>query len=137
MSIEGLIAAGVILALSAAYLIWPYWNAARHPGLNSEQQRARDTLLTSYERVLAAIRDLDEDYQAGKLAAERYQAERAEWAERGVTVLQALDAYAPSPAPVKTKRPAKAAVQTNPDDQLDDAVERAIADYVRVKAGKG
>jgi hypothetical protein len=139
MSILGIIVTAVIAVLGVAYLALPV--IRRHQalqGLALKNYKDREMLLTAYERVLITIRDLDEDYQVGKLDAAQYQAERELWAGRGVEVLEALEkaggakfkgdrrkAAAPAPA-----------VSADADGELDAALEQAIARYVTAKAGK-
>lgn len=143
MSIAGLILAVVMGLATLAVLMLPYLRYRSTP-INNALMRSgqtRDALLTTYERVLSAIRDLDDDFQTGKLAQETYQAERAIWAERGVQVLQKIEAADATPAPKNNAKrrdttpvggfapPAVAA-----DAALDEAVEEAIAKYRKAKS---
>ena len=92
MSAEGFIAAAVMLALGVSYLTWPLLR--RRFSVTGEEvtrRKQRDELLTTYERTLATIRDLDEDHLTGKLSEDDYQAERGYWKEQGVAVRLALD----------------------------------------------
>jgi hypothetical protein len=90
MSLLGLLiglglAAGLALALA-----WPFL-APRPLDEDSQLERQRQRAQAYYERVLANIRDLDEDYSTGKIDQAEYQAEREVWAARGVVVLGLLD----------------------------------------------
>jgi hypothetical protein len=90
-------------------------------------QKSRDELLTSYERVLATIRDLDEDHQTGKLAPDTYQREREYWTEQGIALLQQLEPDADAlPANESAAEPVE---RPSADKTLDDAIEQAIAEY--------
>ncbi|MCU0511974.1 MAG: hypothetical protein MUE40_05310 [Anaerolineae bacterium] len=127
MSTTGLIISLVILAFGLAWIASPLLGRARRKGASTLE---RDELLTRYERVLSAIRDLDEDYQTGKLNAEAYQEERSVWAQRGVLVLQRLEEQGGLPRAGADFRPAAAADTSHVDDEL----EAAVARYVQSKA---
>lgn len=101
-----------------------------------ETRKKRDSLLMSYERVLLALRDLEEDLTTGKLPAEDYEAKRADWVERGVTLLQQLEA-----AGIKAPKAKSLAGSTKtaksgdkPEAALDAAIEAAIAQYVNAQS---
>jgi len=146
MSIPGLFFAVVMALLSLAVLLLPYMRRQSAQASNAVARSGltRDALLATYERVLSAIRDLDDDFNTGKLAQDTYQAERSMWADRGVQVLKKLeevDGAAAAPAKQsKSKRrveaiPAAPAVATIVDEALDEAVEEAIAKYRKAKSG--
>ena len=122
MSIEGLIGSIILVLVGLVTVSLPFLrrNWAGVSARERAVQKARDELLTTYERVLATIRDLDEDYQTGKLTDAEYQTERGYWAERGVYLLQQLEPDAAPPEPVSTS------VQ---ETVLDDAIENAIKAY--------
>ncbi len=76
-----------------------------------------DQLNAQRDMVLAALRDLDFDFNMGKITAADYQPQRAALVQQGVTILKQLDALgASSNAP----RPA-------PADSLEAQLEAAIA----------
>jgi hypothetical protein len=130
MSIAGIIAGIVLLVVTLFVLAQPFLQQRRNQ--QSEltaalAQKQRDELLTSYERVLATIRDLDEDHNMGKLAPETYQQERAYWMEQGILLLQQLE---PNADALNTESSAVAQAETpEADKALDDAIEKAIAEY--------
>lgn len=122
MSIEGLIGSVILVLVGLVTVSLPFLRR-NWAGLSPREraiQKARDELLTTYERVLATIRDLDEDYQTGKLTDTEYQQERGYWAERGVYLLQQLEPDAASPEPVRA---------SPQETVLDDAIENAIKAY--------
>jgi hypothetical protein len=139
LSTEGIIVSAVILALSLAWLAQPF--VRRRFSVNPEElarQKEREILLTTYERTLTAIRDLDEDRLTGKLSQTDYETERSYWMQQGVVTLQALEKIGGKPA--RQPKPARrekvrvdSAVEVNPDAALDDAVEQAIANYIQSK----
>lgn len=150
MSLEGTIAAVIMLIIGAAWLVLPILRR-RYAASTAElaRQKERDALLTTYERTLASLRDVDEDHLTGKLAQEDYEAERAYWTEQGVAVLEALEkAGGKAPQPKAPRSPKAAKRQRNvapqpayevsdsdanadPDAVLDDAIEQTIANYVK------
>lgn len=133
MTITGLVIGIVLVAVAVLALIVPFVQQSRGNNRSDvEAQKKYDELMTSYERVLATIRDLDEDHQTGKLAPETYQRERGHWTEQGILLLQEIDPDGDNPPSkhdaVEAKTPEVA------DDVLDDAIEKAIAEYRGVKA---
>lgn len=155
MSIEGTIAALVMLIVGVAWLILPILRR-KYSASADELARAkeREILLTTYERTLTALRDVDEDHLTGKLAEADYEAERAYWTDQGVAVLQALEKVG-GRLPAKARKAAAAAAAANAanaaaaaaaaapaadtdadagddaDAQLDDAIEKTIANYIK------
>lgn len=129
MSIEGTIAAVVMLIVGIGWLALPILRR-RHSSSADELARVkeRDILLTTYERTLASLRDVDEDHLTGKLAEADYETERAFWSEQGVAVLQALEKAGGKPP--KARKPA-AVETTDADAQLDEAIEQTIANYIK------
>lgn len=133
MSGGGLIVSIVMLVLGIAWLVLPYRRADKVEREGErEKMRERLTLSAAYERALLTVRDLDEDYQVGKLSQEAYAAERAHWVERGAALLEALEKAGGT---VKKSKRAKA--QSNSGSASasasDDPVEQAIAAYVRAR----
>ncbi|MEZ4670587.1 MAG: hypothetical protein R3E39_21985 [Anaerolineae bacterium] len=141
MSTEGLLALVVMLVGGIIWLVWPLLRRKTSSSVEMvQQQKEREMLLTTYERTLAAIRDLDEDHLTSKLSQADYETERAAWAEQGVLLLQEIEKFGgkvpakrPKAAPHTTKQPA--AVPTEADAELDDAIEQAIANYVKSSHG--
>ena len=129
MSAAGLLVSLVIAGLGAAWILLPVIRDARRRGASST--RERDELLTLYERVLSAIRDLDEDFQTGKLDAETYQEERAEWSSRGVQTLRRLEEMGISGSAV----PATDLNEDSTGQDDEDELEAAVARYVKSRMG--
>jgi hypothetical protein len=137
---ESAIISLVILALGLVWLAVPFVRGgARVNAAETARQKERDTLLTSYERILSVLRDLDEDYRLGKLAEADYFAEREQWAGQGAAVLAALEKAGGHKPTHMTKAKQKAARTAQPDADaaLDAAIEQAIASYVSAKEGAG
>ena len=128
MTMAGLIAGIVLLLVALAVVTHPLMQQRRNAQRElsaAVAQKQRDELLTSYERVLATIRDLDEDHNTGKLAPETYQQERVYWMEQGVLLLQQLEPDTPS----ADTSPDEQAEKPDADAALDEAIEKAIAEY--------
>lgn len=127
MSSTGMILSIVLVAAALFFVFWPFLRRSSADAAEAARLRkAHDELLTSYERVLSSIRDLDEDFQIGKLDAETHQREREFWTERGVALLKEIEAdIARSGGPRRkmTGSDGKA------DQALDSAIEEAILAY--------
>ncbi len=139
MSSQGLIIVIFIAASSALWIALPMITR-RTITINMaqiEEQKAHDALLTTYERILATIRDLDEDYNTGKLQDDVYEQERVYWADRGVQVLQLLDPQVQQEVQARVTGAPESHEEELPaneaDAVLDDAIENAILAYRQAK----
>ncbi|NWF68142.1 MAG: hypothetical protein HXY40_03570 [Chloroflexi bacterium] len=137
MSIEGLGISLLILVLGLLAVAQPFFRRAKTPKTSDVLQRKeRETLLNDYERVLATMRDLDEDYQLGKLPPEAYSTLREHWAAQGTTLLEALEklnGVKPGARAGKKAQKAQTVPADAADEALDAAIEQAIANYVKAK----
>jgi cytochrome c-type biogenesis protein CcmH/NrfG len=75
-----------LTAIAAIAVLWPYQRGA------SVLQRLADPLEDERRRALGHLRDLDEDWAAGKLDEAAYRAARSGVEARAVAVLRALEA---------------------------------------------
>ncbi len=91
MTIAGIFLLVAFLAGVVAIVIWPLLQAQDEP-LSSPDQPALARLQSEHEALLIAIRDLDFDYQTGKLTEEDYRAQRESLVQRGVDLLKQIDA---------------------------------------------
>lgn len=133
MTIPGLVIGIVLFFVALVGVVYPFVQEQRNSSRATvEAQKKRDELLTSYERVLATIRDLDEDHQTGKIDPDTYQREREYWTEQGIVLLQKLDPD--SDDPVADVPVVDEPMVSDADAALDDAIEKAIANYRGVKA---
>lgn len=122
MSTPGVIAAALLIAISFMVVGYPLLGKQFAFGDKVRRQRLQDELMTTYERVVATIRDLDEDFNTGKLNESDYTPERQHWAARGVELLQKLDEIG-----------ALAGMHNghSPDEtQVDEAIEDAVSRYL-------
>lgn len=125
MELGTILGTGILLLISMAAVLQPFAAKSRAGLFGNETQKARDELLTSYERVLSTIRDLDEDYNTGKLEPDTYKSERSYWTEQGIALLQQLEPQEDAPRKSNKKQV---------DTAADDEVEKAIAAYRKSKA---
>lgn len=103
----GLLALGVL-----AYMISPMLDGSvRRPGIARSAGSRRDDLLKKKDFIYSSIRELNIDYNMGKLAAEDHEALRQEYMKEASDVLDELDRTAVSDLPV--------------EDQIEEAV-RAV-----------
>ncbi len=136
MEIGSLIILFLIAAAGAAWLALPF---VRGQGAAvSAAAQARMTLVNDYARVVASLRDLEEDHTTGKLDDEAYAGEKERLTEQGVAYLAALDKEGLLPASAsvgasngRASSPGKGSAA---DQALDEAVEAAIARYASAKA---
>lgn len=127
MSLEGLVAVVVMVVVGIIGIALPFFTAKTKNGNVQiiKLQQSRDELITSYERVLATLRDLDEDFRSGKIHQEEYERERAYWSSYGVRLLELLEN---AEVPAMESYPALD-THTAAHDELDQAVEEAIRNY--------
>jgi hypothetical protein len=121
MSLMGLLIGLVLLTVVVLFIAAPVLRASR-PSQVSPSNLQRERVLAYYERVVGAIRDLDEDHALGKIDVSAYQRERALWAERGVQALSLLDGMGEDTAPA-----------SDLDAQIEDMVARARLNVVTPK----
>ncbi len=134
MSLEGTLAAVIMLIAGVVWLALPIMRRRYFPSVEELKRRKdRDALLTTYERTLASLRDVNEDHLTGKLSNQDYEAERTYWTDQGVAVLEALE-KAGGALPTRQRRNStQPAVQPplDADAALDDAIEQTIASYIK------
>lgn len=124
MTTAGLIGGGLLVLLTAYFVLAPLLVRRKRVGPEAlTVERQRDHLLRFYEQCIASIRDLDEDYAAGKMPRASYDEERELWMQRGIRVLQALHDLKTSYTPLELDDDLQI------DDTMDAALEEAIAQY--------
>ena len=128
MSDAGILSAVILILISLIIVCYPLLSRHIALGDQARQRRLHDELITSYERVVATIRDLDEDFRTGKLNESDYRPEREQWVSRGITFLQQIEEVGPLPQHLATP----AAVADELDDDADAQIEDAIAHYMNV-----
>ncbi len=96
MSIAGLFLLIMLFASAAIVVLWPLLQSQdkRAP---AEQRESRTTpsvlaqLQAQHEAILISVRDLDFDYQTGKLTEDEYLDQREGLMQRGVEILKQID----------------------------------------------
>ena len=79
----------LVLAAVFAYIAYP---VLKPPLEETAERNALDTLVTERESAYQAIRDLDFDFQLGKLSSADYQSLREKQKAQAASVLQQIDA---------------------------------------------
>ncbi len=95
--------------LAAVYIGYPFYQARFRPFRFEANHRAED-LETRKAEIYAAIKDIEFDYQMGKLSEEDYTQLRNQYKAEAVQILKQLDAIAGAGVkPGKRKKAASAA----------------------------
>jgi hypothetical protein len=105
-----------IAVIVAAYVAQPLLVKARVNATAEDSPRER--LLAERDTVYAAIRDLDFDFQTGKLLEVDYRAVRDKYAARGVEILKELDAM----PKVGSQKPEAGGRKAEAEDEIEAAV---------------
>jgi hypothetical protein len=92
MELISLLGAIVLAVAAFAFVMAPLWRRAGRPAEQPAEAPELTELVHERDVTLKTLRDLDFDYQLGKLSEEDYQALRAQYAVQGVAILQELDA---------------------------------------------
>lgn len=124
MTTAGLIGGGLLVLICLYFVLAPLLVRRKRGDAEALTiERQRDHLLRFYEQCIASIRDLDEDYAAGKLPQAAYDAEREQWVQRGIRVLQALHDLKSAYVPLELDNDLQI------DATTDAVLEEAIAQY--------
>jgi hypothetical protein len=126
MEAQSLILGVVIVALSLLFVVWPFVGARREEDTAAASGTTLERLESQRDAIYATIRDLDFDYETGKLLEADYQAQRAEWVERGVDVLKAIDSMQQQVDVPVSAEAALPADSVDPDD-IEAQIEAAVA----------
>ncbi|MFN8378162.1 MAG: hypothetical protein U0452_05775 [Anaerolineae bacterium] len=127
----------IVLVLGIVWLAIPFVRG-RDASVSHEADKRQD-MVNTYARVVAALRDLEEDHTTGKLNDEAYEAEKARLSAQGVALLEALDKEGWLPAAqqevqMQTLHETAGGNGSAADQALDEALEAAIARYASAKA---
>lgn len=97
MSIAGVFLLLAFLGGVLTIILWPLLSPPKpvsEPGASLPSVLpAVAELRAQHEAILTAIRDLDFDWQTGKLAEEDYRAQREALVQQGVELLKAIDSH--------------------------------------------
>ncbi len=128
MEAQSLILGVIIVVLTLLVVVWPFINLSREQKDVSKTQRDTELVLLNSQReaIYATIRELDFDFETGKITQDDHAAERAIWVERGVNTLKAIDSLQQQNGDrvsvVESASPANAS-----EADLDAQIEAAIA----------
>lgn len=92
MSIGGIILLLAFIVGVGTLVIWPLLTQRGSSAPLEKPTHALDDLQAQREAILIALRDLDFDYQTGKLVEADYGVQRELLLERGAAVLREIDA---------------------------------------------
>ena len=125
-----------LMGLTMAVIVAAYVAAlftARSRVIAAPEESLREKLQAERNTVLTALRDLDFDFQTGKLAEADYRVTREKYAARGVEILKELDALGDDgESPAAAEDEIEAAVQARraakvmPSALKEDDIEAAI-----------
>lgn len=89
MSTGGIFLLLAFLIIAASFVVWPLIIGRESSHRKTPSQLEK--LQAEREAVLIAIRDLDFDYQTGKLIEQDYTTQRESLVQRGVELLKQID----------------------------------------------
>lgn len=119
MSTGGLFITLALVLIATVVVARPFFRfAPNRQTADANLQLQRERVYSYYERVLTNIRDLDEDFQTGKIAEAEYQEEREVWVYRGIRLLRVADSLDSASSPA-----ASGALDA---DAIDREIERAV-----------
>jgi hypothetical protein len=91
MSVAGIFLLLAFLVGAAAIIAWPLLQNQGETKPRGGALSGVAQLQAEHEAILIAVRDLDFDYQTGKLTQEDYTAQRESLIQRGVEILKLID----------------------------------------------
>lgn len=119
MSIGGLLITLALVLIATVVVARAFFRfAPSRLAADANLQLQRERIHSYYERVLINIRDLDEDFQTGKIAQADYHEEREVWVYRGIRLLRVADRLDRQRSP--------AATGAFDADEIDREIERAV-----------
>lgn len=120
----------ILLAVSVFFVASPFRYTAVPKKSTGQGSQVKDTLKASLEKqrqaVLLALRDLDFDYQAGKVAEEDYQALRVTLISEAAQLMQRQEHEKEDSieALIQSRRKAKTNVQQPPSSKANGTAEK-------------
>ena len=129
MESQSLILGLIIAVLSILFVVWPFLNLGGSETETPDRIMSNlEVLIERREAIYATIRDLDFDFQTGKLTAEDYADQRQVWVQRGVDVLKAIDSLQQQAGILTPLMNEEAAPQPVSElGDLDAQIEAAVA----------
>jgi hypothetical protein len=129
MEAQSLIMGVILVALSIFFVLWPLFSVTREERENDAGVLAssRDVLMEQRDAIYLTIRDLDFEFETGKLSEDIYQSQRNMWVERGVEVLRAVDQLKQKFSDAGVSIEAAGLSPTSVTNDVDAQIEAAIA----------
>lgn len=132
MSLSGL---AVLLAVALGTLTFVAWPLISQPVARDDQPPRNspdapqpwDALQTSYEQAVGTVRDLDFDFQTGKLAAEAHRQQRAALMVTAADLLRQIDQLKAEAAEkaISERRQQRATIQQQAEVAISAERQRA------------
>lgn len=104
-----------VLIVIGMYLYGPFISRGRRTATIESHEIS--SLMAERDRVINALRELDFDFNLGKIPAEDYPDQRASLLQKGAEILKKLDELSLTPNPSPTGRGAS----------VEDRIEKAVA----------
>lgn len=126
----------ILIAAVFAFLAYPLFTPTREE--NSPSSNALETLIAQRDSAYAAIRDLDFDFQLGKLSESDYRTLRERYKARAASVLQQIDAVsgdvaASADARIEEEVTRRRAAKTPDEEVIEREVARLRAKVTRTR----
>ncbi len=78
---------------STAFIFWPFWQKPQEGKTGAQNGNARlQELMTMRDNILAALKDLEFDFQMGKISQEDYQELTDQYRREAIAVLKRIEA---------------------------------------------
>jgi hypothetical protein len=141
-----------ILIPVALYISRPF--TERKGGSTSQAGQELSTLMAERDQLVAAVKELDDDFSLGKIPAEVYPTQRQSLLQRGVEILRQIDARQSPASSTRVEDRLEAVIVNTPRATTesagavgrkngnavppvpDDDLEQRIASRRRLKEGK-
>ncbi len=126
-----IVLAAILVGGMIAFIAYPLFTASREEALETPDEL--DVLVAQRDAAYDAIRDLDFDFQLGKLSPGDYAELREKYKARAAAALEQIDALGGNGAGVHIEEEVAQLRVAKRAAPPDDAIEREIA---RLRAGK-
>jgi len=111
-----------VLIAVGMYLYGPFMSRGQRTATIESQKIS--SLMAERDRVISALRELDFDFNLGKIPEEDYPTQRASLLQKGAEILKKLDELAPSPV---HKSPTGVLREGVSGEGVEDRIEKAVA----------
>jgi NADH pyrophosphatase NudC (nudix superfamily) len=124
-----------LLVLVVLFITRPFLAKEESPSnaMTNQVDHERSNLLAEYDRVLAALQELDLDFALGKIPEEAYPPQRSVLVMRGVEVLRKLDTMYPLP---EGKNSTIASATLNNISMLERSISQNVQTPILISDGE-